>query len=136
MRHQFSGRKLNRSASHRRAMFRNMATSLLIHEKIRTTVPRAKELRRKVERLITLGRRGDLHARRVVMRDIKDGRAVARLFGDLKERFAERPGGYTRIVRVGLRSGDAAPMAQIELMPSKPKAAKKKAKKKAKKQAE
>jgi len=117
MRHQVSGRKLGRSASNRRAMFRNMATSLLLHEKIRTTLPRAKELRRMVEHLITLGRRGDLHARRVVMRDIKDGQAVERLFGEIKERFADRPGGYTRIVRVGVRAGDAAPLAQIELMP-------------------
>ncbi|NOZ85256.1 MAG: 50S ribosomal protein L17 [Deltaproteobacteria bacterium] len=118
MRHQVSGRKLNRTASHRKAMFRNMATSLLVHEKIRTTVPKAKELRRKVEKLITLGKRGDLHARRIVMKGIKDMDAVSKLFGELKERYARRPGGYTRIVRIGQRSGDAAPMAQIELMPA------------------
>lgn len=107
------------SATRRKAMFRNMATSLLIHEKIRTTLPRAKELRRRVERLITLGRRGDLHARRMVMRDIKDCKAVARLFDEIGPRFSERPGGYTRIVRVGRRTGDAAQVAQIELMPAK-----------------
>ena len=131
MRHQNSGRKLNMSATHRKAMFRNMATSLLIHEKIRTTLPRAKELRRRVERLITLGRRGDLHARRLVMRDIKDRKAVARLFDDIGPRFTERPGGYTRIVRIGLRTGDAAQIAQIELMPAEVKksASKSKAKK-------
>jgi len=134
MRHQHSGRRLNRSATHRKAMFRNMAASLLIHEKIRTTLPRAKELRRKVERLITLGRRGDLHARRLVMRDIKDRKAVERLFDELGPRFVDRPGGYTRIVRIGRRAGDAAPIAQIELMPaeaSKTAAKSKKAKKKA-----
>ena len=117
MRHQVSGRKLNRTASHRRAMFRNMATSLILHEKIRTTVPKAKELRRKVEKMITLARDGSLHHRRLVMKDVKDKEAVDKLFGELRERFLERPGGYTRIVRIGHRVGDAAPMAQIELLP-------------------
>jgi large subunit ribosomal protein L17 len=116
MRHRNSGRKLNRTSSHRRAMFRNMATSLLKHEQIETTLPKAKELRGVVERMITLGKRGDLHARRQVLGFLKDDAVVRKLFDTLGPRYAERPGGYTRVLKAGFRYGDAAPMAIIELV--------------------
>ncbi len=116
MRHKVVGRKLGRNASHRKAMFRNMVTSLLEHERIVTTVPKAKEVRRVAEKMITLGKRGDLHARRQAMTYIRSKEVVAKLFDDLSEQYADRQGGYTRIIRTGTRSGDAAPMAIIELV--------------------
>lgn len=116
MRHRKKGRHLNRTAEHRRAMLRNMATSLILHERIETTVAKAKELRRYAEPLITKAKRGDLHARRLVARRIKDKEAIAKLFDDIGPRFAERPGGYTRVIKVGHRAGDAADLAIIELV--------------------
>ncbi|WYD81018.1 MAG: 50S ribosomal protein L17 [Candidatus Electrothrix gigas] len=116
MRHKKAGRKLNRSASHRSAMTRNIVTSLLEHERISTTVPKAKEARRVAEKMITLGKRGDLHARRQAMAFIRSKDIVAKLFDELSEQYADRQGGYTRIIRTGVRPGDAAPMAMIELV--------------------
>lgn len=116
MRHRKSGRKLNKTASHRKAMFSNMATSLFRHERIQTTVPKAKELRAVAEKLITLAKRGDLHARRQAARIIKDHEILQKLFSDLGPRFATRPGGYTRVLRIGVRAGDNAPLAIIELV--------------------
>ena len=116
MRHGMSGRKLNRTSSHRKAMFANMAAALLKHEQIRTTLPKAKDLRPVVEKLITLGKRGDLHARRQALSVLKDTGLTGKLFGSLAERYADRPGGYTRVLKAGFRYGDAAPMAIIELV--------------------
>lgn len=116
MRHQKKGRKLNRTAAHRAMMLRNMATSLFKHGRIETTVAKAKELRQYAEPLITRAKQGDLHARRVVARKIRDGEAMARLFDEIGPRFAERPGGYTRVIKVGHRPGDAADLAIIELV--------------------
>lgn len=116
MRHKKAGRKLNRNASHRSAMMRNIVTSLLEHERISTTVPKAKEVRRVAEKMITLGKRGDLHARRQAMAFIRSKDIVAKLFDELSEQYADRQGGYTRIIRTGVRPGDAAPMAMIELV--------------------
>ena len=116
MRHLKSGRKLNRDSAHRKAMFRNMATSLFKHDRVVTTQAKAKELRPYAERLITLARRGDLHARRQVERRIKDRAVAGRLFADIGPRFASRPGGYTRIVKLGHRVGDGAELARIELL--------------------
>lgn len=116
MRHRHGGRKLNRTSSHRRAMFRNMATSLLKHEQIRTTLPKAKALRGVVERMITLGKRGDLHARRQALGYLNDETVVRKLFDTLGPRYTERPGGYTRVLKAGFRYGDSAPMAVIELV--------------------
>lgn len=116
MRHRARGRQLGRTASHKRATLSNMATSLLAHERIVTTEARAKELRPYVERLITLARRGGLHARRQVERRLKDRAVAGRLFKELGPRFAGRPGGYTRIVKLGHRSGDGAELARIELV--------------------
>ncbi|PIE59254.1 MAG: 50S ribosomal protein L17 [Desulfobulbus propionicus] len=116
MRHQKVGRKLGRTASHRKAMFRNIVTSLLEHERIVTTLPKAKETRRIAEKMITLGKRGDLHARRQALAYIRSKNVVAKLFDELSEQYAERQGGYTRIIRTGNRYGDAAPMAIIELV--------------------
>lgn len=129
MRHGVSGRKLNRVTSHRLAMFRNMVTSLLRHERIYTTVPKAKELRRWAEWMITLGKQGDLHARRQALSLIQEKSVVYKLFEDLAPRYQSRPGGYTRIVKVGFRRGDASPMCIIELV-SDAKAVPKKAKSK------
>lgn len=117
MRHRVRGRQLSRTASHKRAMLRNMATSLFQHDRIETTEAKAKELRPYAERLITLARRGDLHARRQVERRIKDRAVAGRLFSEIGPRFAGRPGGYTRIVKLGHRSGDGAEVARIELLP-------------------
>lgn len=117
MRHRKKGRQLGRTATHRKAMLRNMAASLFRHDGVETTVAKAKELRPYAERLITLARRGDLHARRQVERDIKDRTVTGRLFGELGPRFASRPGGYTRIIKLGHRVGDGAEMARIELLP-------------------
>ena len=116
MRHRKAGRKLGRTSSHRDAMLRNMVTSLLDQERIVTTVPKAKEARRLAEQMITLGKRGDLHARRQAMAYIRSENTVAKLFDQLSSQYAERQGGYTRIIRTGKRLGDAAPMAIIELV--------------------
>lgn len=116
MRHGNSGRKLNRTASHRKAMFANMATSLLKHEQIVTTLPKAKDLRRVVDRLITLGKRGDLHARRQAASVVREDKVVSKLFDELAERYKERNGGYTRVLKAGFRRGDMAPVAVIELV--------------------
>ena len=131
MRHGKSGRKLNRTTSHRLAMFRNMVTSLLDHERIYTTDAKAKELRRWADRMITLGKRGDLHARRQALQVIRDKRVVHKLFTDLAQRYQARSGGYTRTVKVGFRVGDAAPMSLIELMTGETAKKKKKKKRKA-----
>ncbi len=116
MRHLKSGRQLSRNSAHRWALMRNLITALLREEKIRTTDPKAKELRRWAERVITLGKRGTLHARRQALSIVRDKAAVRKLFDTIGPRFKDRPGGYTRIVKVGLRRGDAAPMSVIELV--------------------
>ncbi len=116
MRHRKAGRKLGRSSSHRTAMLRNIVTSLLDMERIVTTVPKAKEIRSVAERMITLGKRGDLHARRQAMSFIRSKTVVAKLFDKLSSQYADRQGGYTRIIRTGSRLGDAAPMAIVELV--------------------
>ena len=116
MRHRKSGRKLSRTSAHRKAMYRNMAASLLRHETIKTTLPKAKELRRIVEKLITLGKRGDLHARRIAAAELKQDAAVVKLFGTLGPRYASRAGGYSRVLKAGFRYGDMAPMAIVELV--------------------
>jgi large subunit ribosomal protein L17 len=116
MRHHKKGRKLNRTASHRRAMLRNMASSLFLHGKIETTKAKAKELRPYAERLITLARRGDLHARRLAEARLRQREALGILFDEIGPRFKDRPGGYTRILKVGARKGDAAEMALIQLV--------------------
>ncbi len=116
MRHRKSGRKLNRDSSHRKAMFANMAAALIKHEQINTTLPKAKELRPIVEKLITLGKRGDLHARRLAYARIPDRAMVAKLFDVLAPRYADRQGGYIRIIRANFRYGDCAPMAYIEFV--------------------
>ena len=116
MRHRKKGRKLQRTASHRRAMLRNLATSLFRHERIETTTAKAKELRPYAERLITLARRGDLHARRLVARKIQDREVLGKLFDEISSRYAERPGGYTRILKLGNLKGDAAEISLIELV--------------------
>ena len=116
MRHRKKGRNLSRSPSHRKAVLRNLATSLFQHERITTTTAKAKELRPYAERLITLARRGDLHARRLAGRRIGDRDVLGKLFDDIGPRYTERPGGYTRILKLGTRKGDAAEMALIELV--------------------
>ena len=116
MRHRHSGRKLNRTSAHRKATFRNLAAALIKHERIRTTLPKAKELRPIVERLVTLGKQDTLHARRTAMARLPRDADISKLFGPLSERFATRSGGYTRIVRAGHRYGDAADMAYIEFV--------------------
>ncbi|MDZ5697600.1 50S ribosomal protein L17 [Chelativorans sp. M5D2P16] len=116
MRHGKSGRKLNRTSSHRKAMFANMAASLIEHEQIVTTLPKAKELRPIVEKLVTLGKRGDLAARRRAIASVRDEALVRRLFDTVAPRYAERNGGYTRIMKAGFRHGDNAPMAVIEFV--------------------
>ncbi len=125
MRHLKAGRKLGRSAAHRKAMFRNMVTSLIKTERIRTTLAKAKELRSKVEKTITLGKKGTLHARRLALRVVNQYDAVQKLFGPLSERYANRNGGYTRIIKIGNRRGDDAPMAFIELVDREEEAAEK-----------
>ncbi|AJD51344.1 large subunit ribosomal protein L17 [Thalassospira sp. MBR-102] len=122
MRHGMQGRKLNRTSSHRKAMFSNMAVSLLTHEQIKTTLPKAKDLRPYVEKLITLGKRGDLHARRQAISILRDEKVVAKLFGEIADRYKERSGGYTRVLKAGFRYGDAAPVAVIELVDRNPEA--------------
>ena len=120
MRHGVRLRKLGRTSSHRRALLRGLATSLFRHERIRTTLPKAKEMRPFAERLITLARRDDLHARRMVVRDVSDKEIVKKLFTTLGPRFASRPGGYTRTLKLGTRWGDGAEMAIVELVGSEP----------------
>lgn len=116
MRHRKGPRKLNRTSTHRKAMFANMAAALIKHEQITTTLPKAKELRRIVDRLVTLGKRGDLHARRQALSTVRDRALVEKLFSTLAERYADRPGGYTRVLKAGYRYGDSAPIAVIELV--------------------
>lgn len=116
MRHRVTGRKLNRPTPHRKAMLRNLVSDLLDYESIRTTVARAKETRGPAEHMITLGKDGSLHARRQALRYLNNKALVEKVFEDLAPRYAGRTGGYTRIIKTGLRGGDAAPMAQIELL--------------------
>ena len=116
MRHGMSGRKLNRTSSHRKAMFSNMVISLLDHEQITTTLPKAKELRRVADKMITLGKRGDLHARRQAASRLKQDMHVAKLFEVLGPRYKERSGGYVRVLKAGFRYGDMAPMAIVEFV--------------------
>ena len=116
MRHRHGARKLNRTSTHRKAMFSNMVVSLLTHEQIKTTLPKAKELRRVADKMITLGKLNTLHARRQAFSYLRDDSAVAKLFGALSERYKERSGGYTRVLKAGFRYGDSAPMAVIELV--------------------
>ena len=116
MRHRMGGRKLNRTSSHRKAMLSNMAVALLDHEQITTTLPKAKELRRVADKMITLGKRGNLHARRQAFAFLRDDETVAKLFGALADRYKDRQGGYTRVLKKGFRYGDSAPMAVIEFV--------------------
>ncbi|HHH47236.1 MAG TPA: 50S ribosomal protein L17 [Thiotrichales bacterium] len=116
MRHRKSGRHLNRTSAHRKAMFRNMAASLLRHEVIRTTLPKAKELRRVAEPLITLAKEDSVHRRRLAFARLRDREVVTKLFNELGPRYKDRPGGYLRILKMGYRPGDAAPMALVELV--------------------
>lgn len=116
MRHRKSGRKLNRNSSHRKAMFKNMSVSLLEHELIKTTLPKAKELRRFAEPLITLAKVDSVANRRLAFARTRDNAIVAKLFNELGPRYQDRPGGYVRILKCGFRSGDAAPMAYVELV--------------------
>ncbi|MBO9482007.1 MULTISPECIES: 50S ribosomal protein L17 [Gammaproteobacteria] len=116
MRHRKSGRKLNRNSSHRKAMFKNMAASLVEHEVIKTTLPKAKELRRVAEPLITLAKEDSVANRRLAFDRLRNKAAVGKLFTDLGPRFKERPGGYIRIIKCGFRHGDNAPMAYVELL--------------------
>ena len=116
MRHRQSGRKLNRTSSHRKSLFKNMAQALLKHEQIVTTLPKAKELKRVAEKLITLGKKGNLHSRRLAFNQIRDKDMVSKLFDNLAKRYSDRKGGYTRVLKAGFRYGDSAPMAVIELV--------------------
>ncbi len=123
MKHGKDGRKFNRTASHRKAMFRNMMASLIMEERIKTTDAKAKEGRRLIDRLITLGKRGDLHARRIAARTVQDKRAVKKLFDDVAPRYENRQGGYSRVLKLGIRKGDAAPVSLLELVERKVKKA-------------
>jgi len=116
MRHKLKGRKLNRTSSHRKALLMNLANALIKHELIQTTLPKAKELKPFADKLITLGKRGDLHARRQALSILQDKEMVKKLFDTLAERYKERKGGYTRLLKAGFRYGDQAPMALIELV--------------------
>ena len=116
MRHGMSGRKFNRTSSHRKAMFSNMAAALIKHEQIKTTLPKAKDLRPIVEKLITLGKKGGLHNRRLAYAQLRDDVIVAKLFGPIAERYSQRPGGYTRVLKAGFRHGDNAAVAVIEFV--------------------
>ena len=122
MRHGFSGRKFSRTSSHRKAMFANMASALIKHEQISTTLPKARELRPIVDKLITLGKKGSLHHRRRAFSILRDNAMVGKLFGPLAERYSARAGGYTRVVKAGFRYGDDAPMAILELVDRDPEA--------------
>jgi len=116
MRHGFRGRRFNRTTEHRKAMFANMAAALIKHEQIVTTLPKAKDLRPVVEKLITMGKRGDMHARRLAMSKLRDEAMVKKLFDVLGKRYGDRNGGYTRVLKAGFRYGDNAPMAVIEFV--------------------
>jgi large subunit ribosomal protein L17 len=120
MKHRVAGRRLDRTTEHRTAMFRNMVTSLIEHERITTTTPKAKELKRIADKVITLAKKGGTHARRLAFKDVRDPAALAKLFDTLGPRFMARPGGYTRIIRVANRVGDNAEMAVIELVEKTP----------------
>lgn len=122
MRHRRAGRKLNRTASHRRALFSNMAAALIKHEQVVTTLPKAKELKRVLDRLVTLAKRGNLHSRRLAVARVRDEAMVKKLFDILGPRYKERSGGYTRVLKAGYRHGDSAPMAVIELVDRDPEA--------------
>ncbi|HEX9878527.1 MAG TPA: 50S ribosomal protein L17 [Gammaproteobacteria bacterium] len=130
MRHRKSGRKLGRNSAHRKAMYRNMAASLLRHETITTTLPKAKELRRVVEPLITMAKQDGVSRRRLAFARLRDDIAVGKLFSELGPRFKDRPGGYLRILKTGYRAGDAAPMALVQLLdqPDAPETASRKSK--------
>jgi large subunit ribosomal protein L17 len=116
VRHRNKGRKLSRTATHKKATLRNLVTALFRHERIETTTAKAKELRPYAERLITLARRGDVHSRRLAGRKVSDRAVLGKLFDDIAPRYSERPGGYTRVLKVGTRKGDAAEMSLIELV--------------------
>ena len=116
MRHRSAGRKLNRTSKHRQMLFRNLSQALIKHEQIVTTLPKAKDLRPFVEKLVTLGKRGGLHARRQAFAQLRDDKMVTKLFDVLAQRYAERAGGYTRVLKAGFRYGDSAPMAVIEFV--------------------
>jgi len=133
MRHQKAGKKLNRTGSHRNAMFRNMVTSLFEHGRIRTTDAKAKELRRWADRMVTLAKRGDLHARRQALGVMRDKTVVHKLFEEAPERFGDRAGGYTNVTKIGMRRGDAAPISLVELVAPKEKKERKKKKSRAEK---
>ena len=124
MRHRQAGRKLNRTSSHRKSLFKNMAQALIKHEQIVTTLPKAKELKRVIEKLITLGKKSNLHARRLAFNQIRDKEMVSKLFGTLAPRYSDRSGGYSRVLKAGFRTGDDAPMAVIELVDRNPEAKK------------
>ena len=132
MYHGKAGKKLGRTSSHKEAMFRNMVTSVIKYESIRTTDTKAKELRKLAERMITLGKRGDLHARRQALAVVRDKSLVSKLFGELTERYRNRAGGYTRIIKMGFRFGDNAPVSILEFIPEEKKKEKAKTKAKAK----
>jgi large subunit ribosomal protein L17 len=123
MKHRVAGRRLDRTTEHRTAMFRNMVTSLLRHERIVTTTPKAKELKRIADKIITLAKKGTPHARRLAYREVRDVEVLQKLFGSIADRFKTRPGGYTRLVRVSRRAGDNAELALIELVDRAPAAA-------------
>ena len=116
MRHRVAGKRLGRSSAHRKALFRNLVTELLRHEKIRTTEAKAKAIRPQAERLISLAKRGDLHARRMAARDVQDPEILRKLFDEIAERFEDREGGYTRVYKLGPRKGDAAPVVLLSLV--------------------
>jgi len=116
MRHRQAGRKLNRTSSHRKSLFTNMSQALIKHEQIITTLPKAKELKSVVEKLITLGKNGSMHCRRLAFNQLRDKEIVAKLFDKIATRYADRRGGYTRVLKAGFRYGDSAPMAVIELV--------------------
>jgi len=115
MRHLNAGRKLNRSGAHRKALFRNLVTSLIEHERVKTTDAKAKELRSYADHMITLGKRGTLHARRQALAFVRSADVVKKLFDEVAPRFSTRPGGYTRVIKLGIRRGDAAPLSVVEL---------------------
>ena len=116
MRHRIRGRKLNRTSSHRKAMFKNLAASLIKYEQITTTLPKAKDLRPVIEKMITIGKKGSLHARRILISKLPKDAKIDKLFNDFPNRYKDRPGGYVRILKKGFRYGDSAPMAIIELV--------------------
>ena len=116
MKHRIKGKKLNRTSSHRKALFKNMAQAIIKHEQIITTLPKAKTMKPIIDKLITLGKKGNLHARRQAFSQLRDNKMVSKLFGDLATRYAERQGGYSRVLKAGYRYGDAAAMAVLELV--------------------